>query len=340
MNGYLPERITYVCAKAETSEIWDDEGEKVIAKFKVVPTFPVETGRKLDTAIAWATDGKHKAKCIDVPNDHISNVKIMGLEERGNGGRAYKVTIDDKYYVDMREDVILEVIFDGGILPGGVLTGEYVWGKYGAQMKLIKVGSSTYNEFKKGVNMSLVTDIPSKDIKIGGLYKTKSGNTFLYLGPHYTYELNYETHQCGREEINRAHSLTKLRFHTFINVYEGYYKKNYNGSIKDVLNAKPEDHVNLFNGPNSTKKPISSYYISLYKSMPKFIQELGVCNLGDFDFAEEIGKNANEYDDNPYMRNWEVKHSCLGKDAPILRNKVSTLNLPVISEKEWSAHKY
>lgn len=47
MNGYLPERITYVCAKAETSEIWDDEGKKVIAKFKVVPTFPVEMEESL-----------------------------------------------------------------------------------------------------------------------------------------------------------------------------------------------------------------------------------------------------------------------------------------------------
>lgn len=339
MSGYLPERVTYVCAKPEKSEIWDEEGEKKIASFKVVPAFPVETGRKLDTAIRWAESGGYKPKCEDLPNDPIKEVEIMGLEERGNGGRAYKVTLNGKYYVDMREDVILETIFDGGILPGGKLVGEYVWGKYGAQMKLIKVGSETYKRFKAGVNTSIVKDLANSDIKIGGVYKTKSDNLFLYLGPHYTYDLNYEVHHCGRQDVHRAHSLTKKRVHVFINLYTGYYKKNYNGKIEDVLKAKPADHLNHFSGDK--RKPISvGYYVNLYKSMPKFIQELGVCNLEGYDFAEEIAKLASEYDDNPYMHNWMVDKSCLGKDAPILRNKVSTMSLPVITDKEWAAHKY
>ena len=337
MNGYLPDRITYVCAKKEKSEIWDDEGENVIATFKVCPTFPIETGRKLDTAIEWASDKGYTPVCDDLPNEPISNVQIMGLEERGNGGRAYKVTLNDNYYVDMREDTILEAIFDGGILPGGKLTGEYVWGKFGSHLKLVKVGTVTHKELMKGTNTLNAVDIPSACIKIGGLYKRKSGNLCLYIGSFYTYDLNYETHQCGRNEINRAHSLTKKKVHVFFDVNENYYKKNYNGTIKDVLNAKPEGHIYM---KDKHEGRISDYEISLYKSMPKFIEEVGICDFGNYDFAEEIGRISNQYDDNPYMRNWQVDKSCLGKDAPILRNKVATLNLPVISKAEWEAHTY
>jgi hypothetical protein len=339
MSGYLPERVTYVCAKSEKSEIWDDEGEKMIASFTVVPAFPVETGRKLDTAIKWAESDKYKPKCDDLPNDPIKDVEIMGLEARGNGGRAYKVTINGKYYVDMREDVVLETIFDGGILPGGKLVGEYVWGKYGAQMKLIKVGSYTYNEFKKGVNTSNVKELTSSEVKIGSLYKTKSDNLFLYLGPHYTYDLNYERHYCGRSTVDRAHSLTKKKVHLFLKVNEKLYKKGYNGTTLDVLNAEPEEHV-LLKHKTWNKGFIDMRDVCLYKSMPKFIQEIGACNIGDYDYVTEIAKHANEYDDNPYMNNWQVDKSCLGKDAPVLRNKVSTLTLPVISEKAWREHEY
>jgi hypothetical protein len=337
MNGYLPDRITYVCAKKEKSEIWDDESENVIATFKVCPTFPIETGRKLDTAIEWASDKGYTPVCDDLPNEPISNVQIMGLEERGNGGRAYKVTLNDNYYVDMREDTILEAIFDGGILPGGVLTGEYVWGKIGSQLKLVKVGSSTHKVLMQGINTSKAVELKSSDIKIGGLYRRKSGGNSLYLGSFYTYDLNYETHKCGRDNIDRAHSLTKKKVYLFLDVNEGYYKKDYNGTINDVLNAKPEDHIYLKDMHDGR---ISNYQIVLYKSMPKFILEVGVCDLGNYDYAEEIGKISNQYDDNPYMRNWQVDKSCLGKDAPILRNKVATLNLHVISKAEWEAHTY
>lgn len=335
MSGYLPDRITYVCAKKEKSEIWDEEYENVIATFKVCPAFPVETGRKLDTAINWATDKNYKPVCDDLPNEPISNVQIMGLEERGNGGRAYKVTLNDKYYVDMREDTILEAIFDGGILPGGKLTGEYVWGKFGSQLKLIKVGSALYKKCQNGINTFKITELKSSDIKIGGLYKRKSGGICLYLGAYYTYDLNYETHSCGRNDIDRAHSLTKKKVHLFFDVCENYYKKNYKGTIDDVLKAKPEDHIYLKDIHNGR---ISDYQIVLYKSMPKFIQELGVCDLGDYNYTEEIAKFSNEYDDNPYMRNWQVEKSCLGKEKPILRNKVATLGLPVITKEEWEAH--
>ena len=157
--GYLPKSITYVCSAGYDIEIGFDDADDVdtIASCKVIPTFPVETGKKLDTAIKWT--GLKSPKIIETENLPIKNVKIVDLDYRGNGGRAYKVILDDLYYVDMREDVILECIHNCGIEKGGKINGEFVWAKYGNHMKLIRVGSSLHEKFIKSTSINALIPI-------------------------------------------------------------------------------------------------------------------------------------------------------------------------------------
>jgi hypothetical protein len=82
-------------------------------------------------------------------NNPITNIRVAGLETRGNGGRAYKVVIDDLYYFDLREDVLLEAMIECGINKGGILNGEYIWVKIRSHMKLIRVGSPLHKEMIK-----------------------------------------------------------------------------------------------------------------------------------------------------------------------------------------------
>ena len=81
-----------------------------------------------------------------VRNGNITDVKIIGLESRGNGGRAYKVIVNKKYICDFREDVLMETIEKFGIGKGGVLKGTYIWIKYSGNTKLILQESELHKQ--------------------------------------------------------------------------------------------------------------------------------------------------------------------------------------------------
>jgi hypothetical protein len=184
-NGYLPKKVTYVCSSPETIDVYDDEDicEKKIASHKVSPTFPVEDGKKLDAAIKWTKLKNPRMETLD--NSPIKSIIVCNLEERGNGGRAYKVIVDNKFYVDMREDVILDTMINCGIEKGAILKGEYVWAKYGSNMKLVRVGSSLHAHFANGIDTSTVKELASSEIVVGGIYEMKSGVKRMYLGAFY-----------------------------------------------------------------------------------------------------------------------------------------------------------
>ena len=103
------------------------------------------------------------------------------MESRGNGGRAYKALIG-KHYVDVREDVVMDTMLKEGIAPGGILNGEFIWAKAGSQMKLVRKDSELYKlivEFESKKDMKPVS---KKKLEVGGVYRTKKKETYIYLG--------------------------------------------------------------------------------------------------------------------------------------------------------------
>jgi hypothetical protein len=169
--GSIPKKISYVYSDSEEVSYGSANIDKFFIPFfnkiTVYPTYVVDAESKnpLQNAIKWAKRNTSKEVVIDtLDNNPIDNIKILSLDVRKNGGRAYKVLIDDKYYVDFREDALLDSIFEAGINSGGKLNGQYIWAHQSSQFKLIKYNSQTYNQIIKSEELKKLKVIKDKMI--------------------------------------------------------------------------------------------------------------------------------------------------------------------------------
>jgi hypothetical protein len=119
----------------------------------------------------------------------MTGLRIIGLTFRGNGGRAYKVLIGEKYVFDLREDVLLDAMLNDGMGKNGTLFGSYIFASVGSEMKLIRVGSLLHAKMIETTVYKTKKKITK--LEIGGIY-TNATATVLYLGEVYTRTLTYE----------------------------------------------------------------------------------------------------------------------------------------------------
>lgn len=212
VNGTIPEEITIVSSVEQPvyrqwegekfiDEIDEEEGEVIKydeRREMVIPAFPIETGNKktLKTAIEWAENHrqwydpqtkKHLKKSDPViqdtrKNEPITGVQVVALEERGNGGRAYKVKTKDKYYFDMREDVMLDTMVTDGIAKGGILNGRFIFGRVGSQMKLVRIGSELHKALLEAVFTNKTKALDKETFQVGDVLENKSGKQKVFCG--------------------------------------------------------------------------------------------------------------------------------------------------------------
>lgn len=316
---FLPKKVAYVCSSIGTVSVYDNDDEmgKKIASYKVRAAFPVEDGKKLDTAISWSDLTNPPIDVLE--NTPIQNIRVASLEHRGNGGRAYKVIINDLYYVDMREDVILDTMITCGIEKGAVLKGEYVWAKYGAQMKLVRVGSQMHVEAMKNPDPSDMKEIKPGDIEVGGVYESKSGNKLMYLGAFSTYyfmQSERSGYFVSRYDRYYDQHLVKKRVHVFLDVM---FSKNLENRDFGVI-------ISTMSSP--------ALYIELKTSKPKFVKQIMKKDISGDDIVGIIRRVAEDHDkdNNPYPHNWYVEQLCLGSTEPYLHPKVAKLKLEIKSK--------
>lgn len=115
--------------------------------------------KQQDSAVKWAhiTWTKHYNIWAAFPatntkplptirnNTPMTGLILTDLEERGNGGRAYKVINPyDNSLFDIREDQMLQAILKYGIQPGGLIGGEWVWAINHTQSKCYLIDSKEY----------------------------------------------------------------------------------------------------------------------------------------------------------------------------------------------------
>jgi hypothetical protein len=199
-TGYIPTEITYIFAGTQkVCQVWDDvdqpEHERNYAE--VVPAFcsdadkekGVETGKRWASSRCthWDHETKKQVQTAQVgiktmENKPISGLRVLSLEHRGQGGRAYKVVTPDGFYFDLREDILLDTMKTEGVTPGGILNGEYIWARVGAEMKLVRKGSELFRALLEASERSILSAIPLKQLKVGTVYETKSGERGLFLG--------------------------------------------------------------------------------------------------------------------------------------------------------------
>ena len=327
-KGYLPKKVAYVCAKPETEDVYDDEEncKGKIASYKVIPTYPVQDGKSLDAAIKWT--GLEKPKIDVLDNVPVQSVRVINLEERGNGGRAYKVLVNEKYYVDMREDVVLDTMINFGVDKGAILKGQYVWGKYGSNMKLLRVGSSQHKEFSKGVDVSELPTIEPKDLIVGGVYETKKGEIEIYLGGFQTYQFKgtekyYGYFSSGPRNIDMR--LMKKRVYASIEYRAWHHKKKVDFAKCDPNILFVDESKNSKNPP----EPIGTYYIFLRSAKAKYIKKIAQLDMSNVDIITKIRYSGiNDRNDNPYPWCCYWEHTCIGNEAEV-HPSLEIFNLPI-----------
>lgn len=125
-------------------------------KLRLYSAYPIELGSPETAAHTWAVGYDQTVPIIfQSDNNLITSVFVLGLEHRGRGGRAYKVTfsisdqltnsIIDNICVDLREDVLLDAV-QNSTIDRGIVYGPFLWIKNGAQMKLVRENSPQHQK--------------------------------------------------------------------------------------------------------------------------------------------------------------------------------------------------
>lgn len=178
----IPPTLTIVLQKTVVKTWSMDGAAKVVTTEEVIPAFAVDSTNEklLATARSWAKDSE-----ITVPNNPTT-LRLVAVEERNEGGRAWKVVTPEGYLFDLREDVVLEALLSGGCGPKGELSGEYIWMQYGPHTKLVRVGSPLYEyilpQATRINELKGLPKIPASKLEAGGVYQSGSGRICLYLG--------------------------------------------------------------------------------------------------------------------------------------------------------------
>lgn len=199
-SGHIPTDITYIFgATLKVSQIWDDVDQEDEERefMEVIPAFcsdsdnekTLATGRSWADQKCWVWDYNtrtqtQKATVQEISRENLpmEGLRVITLEHRGNGGRAYKVITQDNFYFDMREDILLDLMRTEGIAPGGILNGKFLWARVGSEMKLVRIDSPLYEALLEAGERAVMSTVSIKALKVGNVYETKKGERGLFLG--------------------------------------------------------------------------------------------------------------------------------------------------------------
>lgn len=177
----LPVNINYVCKPCFDS--YRQQGTNRVSHM-VYQAFPVDASNKpgMKTALDWAegrwSNNKETAIIETHPNSPMTDVKIMGIEGRSQNGKVYKALVRDRYYVDLRIDVVFDLMTNGCI-EDGIIKSPMVWVRAKGGMRLTRVNSTDYLD-------SIVVHKP--EVYIGkpepGWIYSYDGHFTSYIGSH------------------------------------------------------------------------------------------------------------------------------------------------------------
>jgi hypothetical protein len=196
ISGNIPENITILTkGEKEVSFQWDDFQSTEKTTLTVVPAFVSDSTNKktLETGRRWAKTARRKWDSatnkyietepilyeVDRLNHPMHGCQIVNLEHRGEGGRAYKVITTDQYYVDLREDVLMDIMMYSQI-DKGTINCDLIFARVGTEMKLVRVGSELHDQLIERTEVR--KQKPLKELKPGYRYETKGGDVRIFLG--------------------------------------------------------------------------------------------------------------------------------------------------------------
>jgi hypothetical protein len=298
--GSIPDKICYVYNGSKQVSVgctWDiDYGpEAKNITEEVLPTFPADNNdiKMLSTAINWAKSNyQYSNRGVTtipdpnqdvVDNEIITNVKVLSVESRGNNGRAYKALIG-KYYVDLREDVVMDTMLQSGVDAGGVLKGEFIWTKCGSQMKLVRVGSELHKIIVEFDSKKSLKPVGKNKLEVGTIYQTRKKQKALFLGCVDTIQLKNTFESDNKEKYRYKSDYHNPKYLEFTETK--ITKQMLFLSIKSYQTL--EDNLKVLDKTND--KDYSNYHFELKKAH-NYIEKVESIDL-DPDVLEIIRSNC------------------------------------------------
>jgi len=189
ITGRIPKELKVIIRAERKHKVTVDGKEYNTA---VKPSFAVDAAseKMVETARRWGKNERHvtpqtKFTEVSVPNESFTDLLLIDLEKRCEGGCAYKVLDLNGRFYDLREGIFLECLYAGEIekrATGVYLTGEFIWAVNGSQMKIVRVGSKLYEDIKMAGERRAMVVLKRKELKPGYVYRTKSREDVAYLG--------------------------------------------------------------------------------------------------------------------------------------------------------------
>lgn len=162
---------------------------------KCRPAFVTDADSKksLETAKTWAkgtrytgpgATGKADPEVVEAKNTPSEGYRVIDLEERGEGGRAFKVITPEGWLVDMREDTFMPAILKRGLAPDGTIPGTFLWVRLGTQIRLVEKDSPLHKRVLKEQAKQDAKDskVKLKELVIGGVYGGEVAGVNVYVG--------------------------------------------------------------------------------------------------------------------------------------------------------------
>ena len=228
MNGYIPLTLTFISRPSETIENTWDDGE-VMNSFEAAPTFVATNAATRETGLSWAKGGYGRSGKVTetgASNTPFSHLRIVSHERRAEGGGAFKVIADNQWYVDLRTDVLLDILANTKVERGEVKGAQFIWARVGSHMKIVRVGSAIHTELIESDKVKAQVAIKQKDLKPGDVLQKANGEKEVFLG--WVSTLDFEGADQGQYSFNGAstptkYTLTSITHIPRIGVYWSYY---------------------------------------------------------------------------------------------------------------------
>lgn len=183
----VPEKLL-VFLRPEEKKDW-----KIAGDLSVFPAYAVDSENleRQMSAKKWSEGHYYSpTKKGPIPEpvlvDNHFTLRILDLEIRGEGGRAYKVVDQHGYSFDFRERALLDCFKHAGVKPGGYLDGEYLFIRDASQMVLVRKGSDLEKAARSEQKKAL-EPVKAKDLVPGKAYRELRSPKYsqqyhIYLG--------------------------------------------------------------------------------------------------------------------------------------------------------------
>lgn len=183
ISGSIPDKIAYVYDDKKynypVGSKWDIHYfERKFISDKMISGCQTNVCNNNPAEIKKNRFGSYQSIIID--NKPIQGIQILQYHP----GQDTCSVIHNGYRFDISVSSIMESILNDGIKPGGVLLGEFIWGKENNEknFNLIRIGSKLHKSILSYENKKSMKPIKKKELEVGRLYGNLTNKRAIFLG--------------------------------------------------------------------------------------------------------------------------------------------------------------